>query len=51
MTRVKGVFFELAPGANTFILSAAAKVTVSYEPKFMYDDNFDNIYLGDDNDE
>ncbi len=51
MTRVKGVFFELAPGANTFILSAAAKVTVSYEPKFMYDDNFDNIYLGDDNNE
>ena len=51
MPRVKGQFFELAPGANTFVLSAAAKVTVSYYPQYMYDDNYDNIYLGDEDDD
>lgn len=47
MQSVTGNFFELAPGANMLTLSAAAKVTVSYEPKYMYDDNFDEVDLGD----
>ncbi|MBQ3461658.1 MAG: hypothetical protein IJH36_00870, partial [Clostridia bacterium] len=47
MQNVKGNFFELKPGANMLTLSAAATVAVSYEPKYMYDDNFDEVNLGD----
>lgn len=47
MNNVSGTFFELEPGANIISLNITATITVSYEPKYIYNTELEEVILGD----
>lgn len=47
MNKTDGLFFELAPGGNSIVITGNATVEVSYTPNYMYDANLDDTGLED----